>query len=224
MRWQNVRRRKVKKKRGRRIEKLKFETLLGLLERKSFSTLANVIIRQGIPDDWKPIDNAHQDFVTLYVFKKYIFDEYDIDIDEELLSDIELFYKALFSKTAYNPNEINKDGDTLLHLLCKTSKSILIVEALLKREDVDLNIVDKFDCTPLDMCILYKNEEARQILSEMNAMTGEEVGKLEKKKQKESETFASLEEYREMKVNNFYPKTANIKRLLDPNVLDKKWI
>ena len=54
--------------------------------------------------------------------------------------------------------------------------------------------------------------------------TSQDVAKIDKEKKECTPPYASLEEYREMKVNNFYPKTANLKRLLDPNVLDKKWI
>lgn len=157
------------------------------------------------------------------IFRRYIFDEDGKDSDEMLLSNIGLFFNALFVSPDYNPNEVNGDGDTLLHLFCKTERGLSFLGCLLDREDININIIDLFGCTPLDICVLYQNNQVKQLLVEKGGLTAEEVSKIEQEK-KEIKTFASLEEYREMKVNNFYPKTSGIKRLLDPNVLDKKWI
>ncbi len=160
----------------------------------------------------------------MHVFRKYVFDEMDKPTEERLLDDIELFFKALFIRPEFTPNDTCNDGESLLHLLCKTPRATAVLKALLERDDVDVNLVDKFDCTPLDICTLYKNEEARQLLLGKGGKTSQDVAKIDKEKKESTPPYASLEEYREMKVNNFYPKTSNLKRLLDPNVLDKKWI
>ena len=136
----------------------------------------------------------------------------------------EYFFKSIAACPDYNPNETNKDGDTLLHLLCKTDRLLSVIQLVIDREDTELNIKNKFDCTPLDICVAYGNNRAKVLLISKGALTSEEVDKNRKIEASSRETFASLEEYREMKVNSFYPKTQGLKRLQDPRVLEKKWI
>ena len=197
-----------------------------MVERRAFHTLASAIQRMGLADDWVLTDNNYRDSLPMSVFRFYIFDDYDFhsDIDQKLLDDIEEFLDSLILCPDFRPNDVNRDGDTLLHLLCKTPKASTLLKLLLSRNDVAVNIKDKYECTPLDFCLLYKNKEAEEMVRQCGGVSGDEIDEMTAKRKTSSKAHDLLEEYREAKVNNFYPKTSNIKKLLDPNILDKNWI
>lgn len=159
----------------------------------------------------------------MYLVRKYIHDDFEPDKYKKINFENAVALQLLIIRNPlYDPNQVNIDGDTLLHLLCKAPVMLPVVTELVNHKLIDVNLKNKFDCTPLDICICYANDDAYNVIIAKGGRTAEEVE--EKIKESQNNTYASLEEYRKMKEEMFTPKIANIRRLLDPSILEKNWI
>ena len=189
------------------------------MERKAFRLLSTMIQRRGILDDWVTLDNPYKDTIPMYVVRQI--SESNSDTLEE---GVQAFLESLIVCNNFYPNDKNKDNDTLLHLLCTSDRFLPLVTLLLSREDTNINSMNIYGCTPLDISILYKSTLITELLTNNGAYTGEVLEKINQKRQKENEKHTTLEEYREMKVNNFHLKTSKLRSLLNGDIKDKKWI
>ena len=169
------------------------------------------------------MDNGFKDTLPMYLVREYIYEDFDSEKYKKInLENAVALLVSIIRYPLYDPNQVNIDRDTLLHLLCKTPVMLPVVTELLNHKLIDVNLKNKFDCTPLDICICYANDDAYNAVIASGGRTAEEVE--EKIKESQNSTYASLEEYRKMKEEMFTPKTTNIRRLLDPSILEKNWI
>jgi hypothetical protein len=64
----------------------------------------------------------------------------------------------------FNVKDMN--NDTAINIACEYPKMTWIVEALASRKDVDVNVVNDFDCTALGICIRNKNLDALKTIGQ----------------------------------------------------------
>jgi hypothetical protein len=67
-------------------------------------------------------------------------------------------------KYDFNVKDLN--NDTAINIACEYPKMVWIVNALASRKDVDINIVNDFECAALGVCIRNKNLEALKIIGQ----------------------------------------------------------
>ena len=73
--------------------------------------------------------------------------------------------EAILKLDSYDFNCKDLNEDTAINIACEYPKMLWIVEALAAKENVDINIVNDFDCAALGNAIRNKNLEAIKILS-----------------------------------------------------------
>jgi len=83
---------------------------------------------------------------------------YDDDLYKRLI-------EAILKVDSYDFNYKDLNDDTAINIACEYPKMLWIVEALAAKENVDINIVNDFDCAALGNAIRNKNLEAIKILS-----------------------------------------------------------
>ena len=73
--------------------------------------------------------------------------------------------KVILNSKTYNFNKEDLNEDTAINIACEYPKALWIVEALAAKEDVDINVINDFQCTSLTNAIRNKNTEAIKILA-----------------------------------------------------------
>ena len=73
---------------------------------------------------------------------------------------------SILKSDTYNFNTKDLNNDTAINIACEYPKMLWIVKALASRKDVDINVVNDFECAALGDCIRNKNFEALKVIGQ----------------------------------------------------------
>ena len=73
---------------------------------------------------------------------------------------------AILKSDSYQFNVKDLNNDTAINIACEYTKMLWIVKALASKKDVDINIVNDFECAALGNCIRNKNLEALKVIGQ----------------------------------------------------------
>lgn len=103
----------------------------------------------------------------IYLYDAEQFEDESTEKYNERVEVTERMIKAIINVKSYtydfNAKDINED--TAINIACECPKALWIVEALAAKEDVDLNVINDFQCTSLTNAIRNKNTEAIKVLA-----------------------------------------------------------
>ena len=102
---------------------------------------------------------------TLLISLMYIYGSEEISNDKENEKTCERMINAILKSDTYDFNTKDLNSDTAINIACEFPKMLWIVEALASKKEVDINIVNDFDCAALGNCIRNKNLEALKIIA-----------------------------------------------------------
>jgi hypothetical protein len=97
----------------------------------------------------------------------YLYCADDTQKDKNQLEFFEKLINIVLNCERYDFNIIDLNNDTAINVACDqlNNRTLWIVEALAKKENVNLNIINNFDCAALGNCIVNKNLECLKIIS-----------------------------------------------------------
>jgi hypothetical protein len=91
-------------------------------------------------------------------------DEISASKDEEAA--LKRMIIAILKSDNYNFNAKDLNSDTAINIACEYTKMLWIVKALASKKEVDINIVNDFECAALGDCIRNKNLEALKVIGQ----------------------------------------------------------
>jgi hypothetical protein len=102
---------------------------------------------------------------TLLISLMYMYGSDEILNDKENEKECEKMINAILKSDVYDFNVKDLTNDTAINIACEYPKMLWIVEALASKKEVDINIVNCFECAALGSCIRNKNLEALKIIA-----------------------------------------------------------
>lgn len=91
-------------------------------------------------------------------------DEISATNDEE--KSLKRMIIAILKSDSYDFNSKDINNDTAINIACEYPKMLWIVKALASKKNVDINIVNDFECAALGDCIRNKNLEALKVIGQ----------------------------------------------------------
>jgi hypothetical protein len=74
--------------------------------------------------------------------------------------------KSILSSKTFEFNAKDLNNDTAINVACEYPNEVWVVEALVSKKGVDINVVNDFDCSAVENCIRNKNMEALKLLGQ----------------------------------------------------------
>lgn len=74
--------------------------------------------------------------------------------------------KSILSSNTFDFNAKDLNNDTAINVACEYPNEIWVVETLVSKKDVDINVVNDYDCSAIDNCIRNKNTEALKLIGQ----------------------------------------------------------
>ena len=74
--------------------------------------------------------------------------------------------KSILSSKTFDFNAKDLNNDTAINVACEYPSEVWVVEALVSKRDIDINVVNDFDCSAVENCIRNKNMEALKLLGQ----------------------------------------------------------
>ena len=96
----------------------------------------------------------------------YLYGSEEITVTEENKKFLEESINAILNSTSYDYNIKDMNSDTALSVACEYSSTSWIVKRLVAKKNVNINIVNDFNCTPLGNAIRNKNVEALKFIGQ----------------------------------------------------------
>ena len=94
----------------------------------------------------------------------YLYGSDEISASKEEEKSLKRMITAILKSETYDFNAKDLNSDTAINIACEYPKMLWIVEALASKKNVDINIVNDFECAALGDCIRNKNLEALKII------------------------------------------------------------
>lgn len=117
---------------------------------------------------------------TLLQSLTYLYGSTDVTSTEEETKTLAYIIEKIMSVTK-NFNNVDMNNDTALNIACEFPKAVWIVDKLARMKEVNVNIVNDFECDCIGQCIRQKNLEALKILGQREDIkitsTSEELAK-----------------------------------------------
>lgn len=74
--------------------------------------------------------------------------------------------KSILSSKTFDFNAKDLNNDTAINVACEYPSEVWVVEALVSKKNIDVNVVNDFDCSAVENCIRNKNMEALKLLGQ----------------------------------------------------------
>jgi hypothetical protein len=84
---------------------------------------------------------------------------------ENNTASLDRMIKTILNNKKYDFNMTDINHDTVINVACEYPKLIWVIEELVKKDNVNPNIINDWDCTALGTAIHWKNIEAIKILA-----------------------------------------------------------
>ena len=101
---------------------------------------------------------------TLFESLIYLYGGDDISINKEEDQHLTEMINIILQSDTYDFNAKDLNSDTVINIACEYPKMVWIVQALASKRNVDINVVNDFECAALGACIRNKNLEALKII------------------------------------------------------------
>lgn len=85
------------------------------------------------------------------------------DEDKTLLNNM---ITSILSSKSFDFNALDLNHDAAINVACEYPNELWIVEALVSKKDVKMNVVNDFDCDAVDNCICNHNLEALKLIGQ----------------------------------------------------------
>ena len=102
---------------------------------------------------------------TLLESLLYLYSGEEISNDKESEKTVERMITTILKSDTYDFNAKDIHSDTAINVACEYPKMLWIVEALTSKKEVDINIVNDFECAALGNCIRNNNIEALKVIA-----------------------------------------------------------
>ncbi len=96
----------------------------------------------------------------------YLYGSDEISASKEEESSLKRMIIAILKSDNYDFNAKDLNSDTAINIACEYPKMLWIVKALASKKNVDINIVNDFECAALGDCIRNKNLEALKVIGQ----------------------------------------------------------
>lgn len=83
--------------------------------------------------------------------------------DDKLLKSM---INSILSSKTFDFNAKDLNNDTAINVACEYPSEVWVVEALVSKKDIDINVINDFDCGTVANCIRNKNLEALKLLGQ----------------------------------------------------------
>jgi hypothetical protein len=94
----------------------------------------------------------------------YLYSSDEISASKEEESSLKKMINAILKSDTYDFNVKDLNSDTAINIACEFPKMLWVVKALASKKNVDINVVNDFECAALGNCIRSKNLEALKII------------------------------------------------------------
>lgn len=94
----------------------------------------------------------------------YLYSSDEISASKEEENSLKKMINAILKSDTYAFNVKDLNSDTAINIACEFPKMLWVVEALASKKNVDINVVNDFECAALGDCIRSKNLEALKII------------------------------------------------------------
>lgn len=96
----------------------------------------------------------------------YLYGSDEISASKEEETSLKRMIIAILKSDSYNFNAKDLNNDTAINIACEYPKMLWIVKALASKKNVDINVVNDFECAALGDCIRNKNLEALKVIGQ----------------------------------------------------------
>lgn len=96
----------------------------------------------------------------------YLYGSDEISASKEEETSLKRMIIAILKSDSYNFNAKDLNNDTAINIACEYPKMLWIVKALASKNNVDINVVNDFECAALGDCIRNKNLEALKVIGQ----------------------------------------------------------
>lgn len=96
----------------------------------------------------------------------YLYGSDEITASKEEEASLKRMIISILKSDTYDFNAKDLNNDTAINIACEYPKMLWIVEALASKKNVDINIINDFECAALGDCIRNKNLEALKIIGQ----------------------------------------------------------
>ena len=102
----------------------------------------------------------------------YMYTAEGLDLDTENIANM---IKVILGLDTFNFNHQDLNEDTTLHVACVYPKALWIVEALVNKKNININLINEIDCSALTVAIGEGNVEAIKLLSKRQDLVVREI-------------------------------------------------
>lgn len=102
---------------------------------------------------------------TLLESLMYIYGSAEIANEKKNEKKLERIITTILKSDTYDFNAKDLNSDTAINIACAYPKMLWIVKVLASKKEVDINVVNDFECAALGSCIINKNLEALKIIT-----------------------------------------------------------
>ena len=103
---------------------------------------------------------------TLLESLLYLYGSDEISASKTEEESLKRMILSILSSDTYDFNVKDLNNDTAINIACEYPKMVWIVKALASKKNVDINIVNDFECAALGDCIRSKNLEALKVIGQ----------------------------------------------------------
>ena len=103
---------------------------------------------------------------TLLESLLYLYGSDEISSTKEEEESLKMMIISILKSDNYDFNVKDLNSDTAINIACEYPKMLWIVKALASKRNVDINIVNDFECAALGDCIRNKNFEALKVIGQ----------------------------------------------------------
>ena len=103
---------------------------------------------------------------TLLESLLYLYGSDEISTTKEEESAMKHMILSILKSENYDFNVKDMNSDTAINIACEYPKMLWVVKALASKRNVDINIVNDFECAALGDCIRNKNLEALKVIGQ----------------------------------------------------------
>jgi hypothetical protein len=96
----------------------------------------------------------------------YLYGSDEVTVSEAEEKSLKRMITSILKSDTYDFNAKDLNNDTAINIACEYPKMTWIVEALASKKDIDINVINDFECAALGNCIRNKNLEALKIIGQ----------------------------------------------------------
>lgn len=96
----------------------------------------------------------------------YLYCNEEVGANDEENKSLEKMIKSILDSDSYDLNVLDINNDTAINVACEYPEHLWIVESLVSKKNVNINVVNDFKCAALGSCIRNNNLEALKLIGQ----------------------------------------------------------